>query len=183
MPVYCNNAIYMLDGETTSVYHLCLTDLTWHQDPNMLFAPRWGRATSDNNKIYAIHADNMQFQCYDVEQKQWAMKCQLPDDTHDNGLSLVAHDGYIYAVGGCSNAICGRFDQQNNNWTMLSKPVILHGYASAVSVGCRIYLLGGCFPDTDAVETYDVEKDEWKVCPTRLPQQLSWFTTAAVTFM
>ncbi len=120
-----------------------------------------------------------------MEQKQWEMKCELPAGTASHeGPSLVAHDGYIYAVGGYNtNAICGRYDQQKDTWTMLSKPVQLHGYASAVSVGCRIYQLGGWFPDTDAVETYDVEKDKWKVCPTRLPQQLSWLTTAAVTFM
>jgi len=86
------------------------------------------------------------FECYDPAKDSWTSLAPMP--TGRQSLSLVALDGYIYAVGG-GNAwtalpVVERYDPQTNSWVAMSSMAssLRAGTAAATAAG-RIFVAGG----------------------------------------
>ena len=80
--------------------------------------------------------------------------------------------------------IAARYTPATDTWTLLKQPSIEHRFGSACASNGCIYLCGGGWnASSDAIEEYDIEKDEWTVSTMKLPQPLTFCTVAVVNFL
>jgi N-acetylneuraminic acid mutarotase len=156
-------------------------ELSWATKASML-TPRSGPglvATPDG-KIYAIGGDNDTFndpvlftlssvEVYDVKRNTWSPRASMPTNRAWLGAA-VGKNGKIYAIGGapCQNCpgltTVEEYDPKKNQWTTkASMPTGRQGLA-VVSVGGRIYAIGGYDSGTyfTTVEEYDPATDTWR---------------------
>jgi DNA-binding CsgD family transcriptional regulator len=99
---------------------------------------------------------------------RWTTVATLPQPRAR--LALVAHDGHLYAIGGegpdgVSNAVYV-YDLDHNNWSPRARKLTPVSDFGAVSIGDKIYAMGGCTSGgglSDVLEVYYPAGDAWSV--------------------
>ena len=187
----CSNSIYLLGGVgKDSVYHLDLTTLKWHTDPPMLHKQNFPIATNLGDDIYVVHnkllngnADHT-LQHYKKATNNWMYKSNLPDNAPSAyGSCLVSLKEDLYLVGG-DNRICAQYTTTTNTWTLLSRPMNNHFTGPALVSDGTIYLFsGGDAYQSDCIEEYNIDTNQWKMSHMKLPRGLDNFTVGSVSFL
>ena len=119
---------------------------------------------------------------YDPDTNDWTYGPTLPEPRHH--ISLVGHNGYLYAISGFRRDARGGWQMQNSlwrvrelselEWTPLTSLPIAQAETVSASVGGRIHVVGGRAPsgsrnlewtdhiDTDLHWAYDPAADQWE---------------------
>ena len=144
---------YPLAAKVDSSFYLILN--TWR--------PGW----LDIDTVLRNHGISLQ--CYDIADDTWSMKSPMPDAVESTGkATAIGTKDSIFVIGGDKN-VCVQYRVMNDTWTILKPCSTLHHHGAAVLYQNRIILLGG---KNDTVEEYDINKDEWKLVPWKLPLYL-----------
>jgi hypothetical protein len=109
-------------------------------------------------------------QAYDLTTSTWSTRAPLPAGRA--GIGLVALDGYLYALGGLTEAAwwgtpsdsAYRYDPRTDTWTPLPSMPTARSNFVAGTIGGRIYAAGGNigWPNTtDRMDVYDPVSDAW----------------------
>ena len=90
--------------------------------------------------------------------------------------------GKIFVAGGYSDkacktleATCEMFDPVQDQWSLVSSPVVPRAACAMISFDDYLYLFGGEDADSskhDSVECYDVQNNKWYLCGT-MPEKLA----------
>ena len=67
------------------------------------------------------------------------------------------------------------FDPVQDQWSLVSSPVVPRAACAMVTFDNHLYLFGGedrTYCKYDSVECYDVQNDKWKLCGT-MPRKLA----------
>ena len=136
-----------------------LTDL-----PRAMYAPS---VISYDQKIYVfggVDGDGKILSCvhvYDSVLRQWLTLPDMPEACTFG--AAVSIGGFVYLVGGGSRS-CLRFDPATDQWTLMSRPRLVHSNAPAVVWEGGI-LVGGDGGSgkmgSAAIEHYDPVTDKW----------------------
>ncbi|XP_054161299.1 kelch-like protein 5 [Oppia nitens] len=125
-------------------------------------------ATVLENTIYVCcgYNDNTIKSCeyYSQNNKEWSFV--TPMSHKRNGLALVAHNGFIYAIGGNNGKeylnTMERYDTKTQQWQPMANMTNTRGYFGSASFMGKIYVCGGeGNSDGKSCETYDPKTNQW----------------------
>ena len=146
-----------------------------------------GAAIGD--KIYvAVHNGpdhNTKLFIYDTQSDSWAEGPDAP--TKREAFTAVALNDKLYVIGGESPNQAGMhgpdtlktltsvdvYDPTSNQWSAVAETHVARTVSAAVTVGGKIYLLGGWnggFDNVGSVEVFDPAKKSWQLLPSVMPQ-------------
>jgi DNA-binding CsgD family transcriptional regulator/N-acetylneuraminic acid mutarotase len=115
---------------------------------------------------------------------RWRTRAQMP--TPRTGLAVVAHQGFIYSIGGVNEDGASNrlevYDPDADAWTALSPKPTAVGLIAGVSLGGKIYVPGGFDADMQPqslFEVYDPAQDTWQTAAP-LPRALGAYGLAAL---
>ncbi|CAH0554894.1 unnamed protein product [Brassicogethes aeneus] len=143
-----------------------------------------------------IDRDNVQSNmfCYDVNNDEWRY-CQAMLKARADHVMLTIGK-LLYVCGGWTEDesrsrvlvdTIDAYDVENDCWFVVTRVPTPRYHAGIVSVGDKIYFIGGFHSDamfdkdTAAVETYDIDKDLWTT-EDKYPQDI-WEHTCATLFI
>jgi N-acetylneuraminic acid mutarotase len=117
----------------------------------------------------------------------WATKAAVPAFLAFPAVTAV--DGKVYAIGGYNSGglvylnTCYAYDPASDTWTPMAPMSVARAEATAVAVGCRIFVFGGENSSSsylDTVEVYDTRRNEWKTMG-RAPMAVRSIVGAAIS--
>ncbi|XP_054163474.1 kelch-like ECH-associated protein 1 [Oppia nitens] len=172
-----NNKLYAIGGNHDSDN----LDINEVYDPNTgnwtytasLITKRFGAGADVlNNKIYVCggrsdkNGDGQEIsscESYSTETGKW--QSLAPMSVARSFHALVAHEGYLYAIGGESKETVERYDPKTNLWTPVASLTQKRSLPGAVVYNNKIYVCGGVtFHDKDpsnTCEAYDTKTNKW----------------------
>jgi DNA-binding CsgD family transcriptional regulator/N-acetylneuraminic acid mutarotase len=119
-----------------------------------------------------------------VSTGRWRTRAQMP--TPRNGLAVVAHGDFVFAIGGVGNdGVTARvevYDPEADAWTSRNAKPTAVGFVSGVAIGSRIYVPGGIGAEQQyekVLEVYDTASDTWEALAP-MPKPLGAYGLAAV---
>ena len=110
----------------------------------------------------------------------WGSLAPMSHSRQTHGM--IASGSKLFVAGGSVNNGSKWVDQLStecysipeNQWSDLAPPRLTCSFGLSVCLGNRFYVIGGmgALPLLD-IQQYDMDKDEWKMCETKLPMELS----------
>ncbi len=129
------------------------------------------------------------FHVFDIALKEWKILAPRPHLAH--GYQLAAHGDYIYAFGGFAYSsvhrprwksldVIDRYSIKENKWETIGKLLTPRSSNAAITVGTRVYLVGGWNStpkfDNDAdgifhktIEVFDLITEKIELAPFEIP--------------
>ncbi len=105
---------------------------------------------------------------YDPARDTWAERAPMP--TPRGALSVTAHDGKLYAIGGydrkANSAAVEVYDPEGNTWTVRTPLPTPRDHLAAATVAGKVYAIGGRLngdyrQNLSVMEVYDPVTDRW----------------------
>lgn len=191
LPVAVNHAmavghrgtVYVAGGYTAAVFgatntFFALRDGAWEPLPALPETRAAGGLTAVGGKLFLVGGFVQQGELaqdtlvYDLEEESWSTA--PPPPTLREHLSVVAHRGKVYAIGGRTGdpatnmTVTERFDPATGKWRSLRPmPTPRSGHSSAVTKNGFIVSLGGETATTifSTNEAFDLRKNRWRTLP------------------
>jgi N-acetylneuraminic acid mutarotase len=146
---------------------------TWTSRASMPTAREGLRAVmAGNGKIYAIGGGNNVIvgtvEEYDPTTDTWTSRTSMPTPRTSPDVT-VASNGNIYVIGGWANGIAldtvEEYNPSTDSWTVRTDMPTARGSLGTVTLGDKIYAIGGSNTGNDSslaiVEVYDPVDDTW----------------------
>lgn len=168
------NEIYTFGdyGGSTICQIYSIDNDSWSPGPAIPERLYWSTAEAVGSRICLIggwqpggggELDTLQI--LDTTTGLWSQGASLPHD--EKLLASAVYDGEIFVFG---SGFYYRYDVANNSWHPIAAAPSGHGHAAeAVTVGDKIYLIGGnagyIYEAYTSVEVYDPVADTWAVGP------------------
>jgi len=145
---------------------------TWESGPDIPIGLYWATAEAVGNKIYLIGGFQPGGQgvldtlyILDTLTDTWSQGASLPIGIQIPASAVYGSQIYVFDTG-----VCYKYDIAADDWSSCPAPPSGHGNASeAVTVGNRIYLIGGNFGNVHeafkVVEIYDPVGETWTAGP------------------
>ena len=123
---------------------------------------------------------------YDPATDTWADRAPMP--TARGALSVTAHEGKLYAIGGydrkANSAAVEVYDPERNTWTSCAPLPTPRDHLASATVSGKLYAIGGrvngdYHRNLSVTEVYDPAADQWKRAAD-LPTARSGITAAVV---
>ena len=119
-------------------------------------------------------------ECFNASTNHWTDRPSMNVARQFAGAAVSC--GKIFIAGGYSytdfrsvEGSCEMFDPVQDQWSLVSSPVVPRAACAMVSFDNHLYLFGGedcTYCRHDSVECYNVQNDEWELCGT-LPKKLA----------
>ncbi|CAK8683092.1 unnamed protein product [Clavelina lepadiformis] len=110
--------------------------------------------------------DDRSGECYIPTTNKWTTMSSMKQERH--GHSLVAFDGFLYAIGGFGNGVhlksVERYQPSDDKWNDVAPMTTPRRWFASVAVGGFIYATGGKSKKgttEKSVERYDVTANKW----------------------
>ena len=178
--VAIGNKVYLMGGfgREDQMQYMNLDLKIWTVCARMKIRVQCPIPCTIGHEIFILSNTAMQreisLQCYDTLNNIWNIRTPPPTTVSDtNGACAVAVEFDIFIVGG-DGRLCLRYSTTEDRWAILSRPILDHGYGSAVHKNGKILLCGGRDRGqySSLIEVYDIRKNKWEVCAPKLPLQL-----------
>ncbi len=130
-------------------------------------------ATILDNKIYVagglvareLGMATAAFEAYDIATDTWEQLAPVPTLVHHTALAVV--DGAVYAAGGydinfAPIANAWRYDPAIDQWTAIADMPAPRGAHQMLTIGERLWVVGGDGPDSSSLWVYDPATDTWQ---------------------
>ena len=119
-------------------------------------------------------------ECFNASTNQWTDRPSMNVARQFAGAAVSC--GKIFIAGGYSDTqctslggSCEMFDPVQDQWSLVSSPVVPRAACAMVTFDNHLYLFGGedrTYCKYDIVECYDVQNDKWELCGT-MPRKLA----------
>ena len=131
---------------------------------------------NDDENGDAYDAYGASVQCYDTVTEARSFRLAVTENMGSTyGASAVTLGDCIYLVGGFDK-LCAEYNIHTDTWRSLESCLQVRIFGSTAVFGGKIVLLGGGTnaedlgrTETDSVECYDVDKNEWRDMELKLP--------------
>ena len=181
-----NEELYVIGGDEhlkrVDKYNPSLDE--WKEFASMKTSRACHCAVVVENLIYVLGGrDNSvchkSIECFSASTNHWTDRPSMNVARQFAGAAVSC--GKIFIAGGYSDTdfrslegSCEMFDPVQDQWSLVSSPVVPRAACAMVSLDNHLYLFGGedrAFK-YDSVECYDVETDKWDLCGT-MPEKLA----------
>ncbi|XP_039967837.1 kelch-like protein 1 [Bactrocera tryoni] len=168
--VELDGKIYAIGGSegnnTLSSVERYTTSEGWKFVNSLIVGRFQASAVSLNSKIYIMGGYNVDsylksIECYNPDSNTWT-SCAKMTGFHTDPIT-AAHKGHIYVLSNKdNNCLVERYNPQQDTWSKICSLQVSGDLLASVSLGNKLWAIGGISAGKICVSVYDEENDQWR---------------------